>query len=197
MGRKTCPQWLACLRYPFKWLPCPFNANITGWSGPKLAANRKSLLILVLPTDAEEFSIFPLSSLVHFLQVFNYIVGLRFFTRSMNRDNQCLFYRKRVFLAVWASHAPTWTLACDIVEVLNHKSDWWLSVIIDSFIHADGDFFAVPGVLWRLMHTLKLSTVPISSIPKRSGMASAKRPAAGFGLITRNISKWNRGCPHT
>lgn len=141
MGRKTWPQWLACLRYPFNWLPCPFNANITGWSGPKLAANRKSLLILVFPTDAEEFSIFPLSSLVHFLQVFNYIVGLRFFTRSMNRDNQCLFYRKWVFLAVWASHAHTWTLACDIVEVLKHKSDWWLSVIIDSFIHADGDFF--------------------------------------------------------
>lgn len=202
MGKKTCPQWLACLRYPFKRLSCPFNANITGWPGPKLVANRKSLLILVFPNDAEEFSIFPLSSLLRFLRVFTYIVGLRFFTRSMNRDNQCMFYRKCLsvsgeLLAVLASHALARTLECDIVQVFKHKSVWWLSIVIDGFIHADETFFffALPFVLWRLMHTLKLSTVPISIIPKRSGMTSAKRPAAGFGLITRNISKLNKGCP--
>lgn len=148
MGKKTCPQWLACLRYPFRRLSCPFNANITGWSGPTLVANRKSLLILVFPNDAEEFSIFPLSSLLHFLSVFTYIVGLRFFTRSMNRDNQCMFYRKclRVLgelLAVLASHANTWTLVHDIVQVFKHKSVWWLSIVIDSFIRANGDFFAL------------------------------------------------------
>lgn len=62
MGKKTCPRWLACLRYPFKRLSSPFNANITGWCGPpSWPQNRKSLLILVFPNDAEEFSMFPLS----------------------------------------------------------------------------------------------------------------------------------------
>lgn len=37
-----------------------FNANITGWF---VATNRKSLLILVFPNDAEEFSFFLLSFL--------------------------------------------------------------------------------------------------------------------------------------
>lgn len=75
-------------------------------------------------------------------------------------DDQRVFHRKRPseLLAVLASHVLTWTLACETVRVFKHKSVWWLSIVIDSFIHADGDFFflfLLPGVLWRLMRTLK------------------------------------------
>lgn len=61
-------------------------------------------------------------------------------------DNQHVFHRKRPcvsgeLLAVLASHVLTWTLACENVRVFKHKSVWWLSIVIDGFIHADGDFF--------------------------------------------------------
>lgn len=42
-----------------------------------------------------------------------------------------------------------------------------------------------------VMGIVQSSSAPISIIPKHSGMTSAKRPAAGFGLITRNTSKSN------
>lgn len=48
------------------------------------------------------------------------------------------------------------------------------------------------------MYRLKLSqssSAPISIIPKHSCMTSAKRPATGFGLITRNTSKSNIVAP--
>lgn len=53
-------------------------------------------------------------------------------------------------------------------------------------LNADAQIKAEP-----VMGIVQSSLAPISIIPKHSGMTSAKRPAAGFGLITRNTSKSN------
>jgi len=73
-GKENMSPVTGLFKVSFQRLPSRFNAFITGWSGPKLVTNRKSLLILVFPNDAKEFSIFPLSSWLHFLQAFSYIV---------------------------------------------------------------------------------------------------------------------------
>lgn len=81
MGKKTCPPWPACLRSPFRkvtvFLPSCQHHRLV-WP-PEPVANRKSLLILVFPNDAEEFSIFPLSSWPHFLCVQLHSVALNLF----------------------------------------------------------------------------------------------------------------------
>ncbi len=66
-GKENMPPVAGLFKVSFQRLSSLFNANITGRSGPKLVANRKSLLILVFPNDAEEFSIFSLSSWQEFL----------------------------------------------------------------------------------------------------------------------------------
>lgn len=75
-GKENMPPVFGLFKLFFQRLPSLFNANITDGSGPKPVANRKSLLILVFPNDAEEFSIVPLSSWLHFLKVYNCIVWL-------------------------------------------------------------------------------------------------------------------------